>query len=62
MKIGILADIHDNVDNLRYAIRFFNEAQCKAVLLAGDFVSPLERHLDITSGVEQGSRQNKKQQ
>ena len=41
MKIGILADSHDNVDNLRYAIRFFNEAQCKAVLLAGDFVSPL---------------------
>lgn len=41
MKIGILADIHDNVDNLRHAIRLFNAMQCKAVLLAGDFVSPL---------------------
>jgi putative phosphoesterase len=41
MKIGILADIHDNVDNLRHAIRLFNALQCRAVLLAGDFVSPL---------------------
>ena len=41
MKIGILADIHDNVDNLRHAIRLFNALECKAVLLAGDFVSPL---------------------
>ncbi len=41
MKIGIMADIHDNVDNLRHAIRFFNAMECKAVLLAGDFVSPL---------------------
>lgn len=41
MKIGILADIHDNVDNLRHAINLFNSLQCRAVLLAGDFVSPL---------------------
>lgn len=41
MKIGLLADIHDNVDNLRHAIRLFNALECKAVLLAGDFVSPL---------------------
>lgn len=41
MKIGIMADIHDNVDNLRHAINLFNGMQCRAVLLAGDFVSPL---------------------
>lgn len=41
MKIGILADIHDNVDNLRHAINLFNAMQCRAVLMAGDFVSPL---------------------
>ncbi|MFM7056421.1 MAG: YfcE family phosphodiesterase [Planctomycetota bacterium] len=41
MKIGIFADIHDNVDYLRHAIRLFNACQCYAVLLAGDFVSPL---------------------
>lgn len=41
MKIGIMADIHDNVDNLRHAINVFNSLQCDLVLLAGDFVSPL---------------------
>lgn len=41
MKIGILADIHDNVDNLRHSIRLLNALQCGAVLIAGDFVSPL---------------------
>lgn len=41
MKVGVLADIHDHVDNLRHAINLFNAMQCGAVLLAGDFVSPL---------------------
>ncbi|MEZ6061602.1 MAG: YfcE family phosphodiesterase [Planctomycetaceae bacterium] len=41
MKIGILADIHDNVDNLRHAIRLLNAVPCEVVLIAGDFVSPL---------------------
>lgn len=41
MKIGIFADIHDNVDNLRHTIRLFNTLGCKAALLAGDLVSPL---------------------
>ena len=41
MKIGILADIHDNVDNLRHAINLLNSLQCNVVLIAGDFVSPL---------------------
>ena len=41
MRIGIMADIHDNVDNLRHAIGLFNALECSAILLAGDFVSPL---------------------
>ena len=41
MKIGILSDIHDNVDNLRHAIRLLNSLECRVVLIAGDFVSPL---------------------
>jgi len=41
MKIGIMADIHDNVDNLRHAIGLFNARKCGVILLAGDFVSPL---------------------
>lgn len=41
MKIGICADIHDNVDNLRHSIRLFNALRCSHVIIAGDFVSPL---------------------
>lgn len=41
MKIGIMADIHDNVDHLRRAIALFNAEQCRVVFLAGDLVSPL---------------------
>ena len=41
MKIGILADIHDNVDNVRHAINMLNGMQVEVVLIAGDFVSPL---------------------
>jgi uncharacterized protein len=41
MKIGILADVHDNADNLRHAINLFNSVPCSVVLFAGDFVSPL---------------------
>lgn len=41
MKIGIMSDIHDNVDNLRHAINLFNACQVGTVLFLGDFVSPL---------------------
>jgi putative phosphoesterase len=41
VRIGIMADIHDKVDNLRHAIALFNSERCDLVLLAGDFVSPL---------------------
>ena len=41
MKIGILADIHDNVDHIRHAVNLLNSLQVSATLIAGDFVSPL---------------------
>lgn len=41
MRIGIFADAHDHVDNVRHVVNFFNEQQCELVLFAGDFVSPL---------------------
>ena len=41
MKIGILADIHDNVDHIRHAVNLLNALQVKVTLIAGDFVSPL---------------------
>lgn len=41
MKIGILADIHDNVDHIRHTVNLLNALQVKVTLIAGDFVSPL---------------------
>ena len=39
MLIGIFADSHDHLDNLRLAVQRFNEAHCDVVLFAGDLVS-----------------------
>jgi hypothetical protein len=39
MRIGIFADVHDHLDNLRLAVEFFNARQCAAVIFAGDLVS-----------------------
>ncbi len=38
--IGIISDSHDNMDALRKAVEFFNERGVKAVLHAGDIISP----------------------
>lgn len=40
MKIGLLADSHDHVDNLRYAVEGCREAHVEVVLHAGDFIAP----------------------
>jgi putative phosphoesterase len=39
MLIGLFADSHDHLDNLRRAVAQFNAAGCQAVLFAGDLVS-----------------------
>ena len=41
MKIGLISDTHDNVENIRKAIREFNEKNVDLVLHAGDFSSPI---------------------
>ena len=41
MKVGVFADAHDHVDNVRRAVVAFNQMGCELVLFAGDFVSPL---------------------
>jgi putative phosphoesterase len=41
MLIGIFADAHDHVDNVRHAVAEFNRADCDLVIFAGDFVSPI---------------------
>jgi uncharacterized protein len=39
MKVGIFADVHDHLDNLRRAVALFSGLQCECVLFAGDLVS-----------------------
>jgi putative phosphoesterase len=39
MRVGLFADSHDHLDNLRRAIERFNAAHCEVVLFAGDLVS-----------------------
>jgi putative phosphoesterase len=39
MLLGLFADVHDHLDNLRRAVELFNARQCETVLFAGDLVS-----------------------
>lgn len=39
MLIGIFADSHDHLDNIRRAVQVFNGAGCELVVFAGDLVS-----------------------
>jgi putative phosphoesterase len=41
MKIGLISDTHDNVENIRKAIKEFNDRNVDLVLHAGDFASPI---------------------
>lgn len=40
MKIGIISDTHDHLDNIRKALKIFKENNVKTIIHAGDFVSP----------------------
>ena len=40
VKVGIMADSHDNIDAIEKAINLFNENNVDMVLHAGDIVSP----------------------
>ncbi|UCC89277.1 MAG: metallophosphoesterase [Anaerolineales bacterium] len=41
MLIGVLSDIHDNLDNLIQALAIFRERGVKALIFCGDFCSPI---------------------
>ena len=41
MRIGVFADTHDHLDNIRRAVEYFNRAECEYVIFAGDFVSTI---------------------
>lgn len=40
MKIGVMADSHDNVPRIEQAVALFNRRRVELVIHAGDFVSP----------------------
>lgn len=40
MKIGVIADTHDNLPKIARAVELFNREEVELVLHAGDFVSP----------------------
>lgn len=44
MKIALLSDSHDNVDNLEKAIADANSRDCEILIHAGDLMSP--QHID----------------
>ena len=41
MKIGLISDTHDNIENILKAVQEFNSRHVDIVLHAGDFVSPI---------------------
>ncbi|MEW6040675.1 MAG: metallophosphoesterase [Elusimicrobiota bacterium] len=41
MKIGIMADSHENMDMIEKAVEVFNKAGVETVLHAGDIISPI---------------------
>ncbi|HEX5979213.1 MAG TPA: metallophosphoesterase family protein, partial [Nitrososphaeraceae archaeon] len=40
MKIGILSDTHDDIDNVREAVHRFREQKVDLIIHAGDYVFP----------------------
>lgn len=40
MKIGLISDTHDNIQNIQNAISLFNDKHVSFVIHAGDIVSP----------------------
>lgn len=40
MKIGIISDSHDNIENIKKAVKVFQERNVEFVIHAGDFINP----------------------
>ncbi|MFW9851758.1 MAG: metallophosphoesterase [Candidatus Thorarchaeota archaeon] len=40
MKIGIMSDSHDNLQNIKKAIQIFKENKVEVIMHAGDLISP----------------------
>lgn len=44
MKLGVMADSHDNIPKIAEAVELFNEEGVELVLHAGDYISPITAH------------------
>lgn len=40
MRVGLMADTHDNLNAIRYLVAYFHQERVETVVHAGDFVSP----------------------
>ncbi|TCC93698.1 metallophosphoesterase [Pedobacter frigiditerrae] len=45
MLIGIFSDVHDNLENLKRTLLFFNSRQISTLIFCGDFCSPIPARL-----------------
>ncbi|MEK6885421.1 MAG: YfcE family phosphodiesterase [Nanoarchaeota archaeon] len=53
MKIGIISDSHDNIDNLNKALEFFVKEKVKEIIHCGDLCGPfIIRELSKLDGVK----------
>ena len=50
MKIGLISDTHDNIQNIQNAILLFNDKHVRFVIHAGDIVSP--EAVEVFAGVK----------
>lgn len=41
MRVSIMSDIHDNISNLKKAIKISNENNVEQIIFCGDFCSPI---------------------
>jgi uncharacterized protein len=40
LKIGIISDTHDDIENVQEAINIFNKNEVNLVIHTGDYISP----------------------
>jgi putative phosphoesterase len=40
MKIGVISDTHDYIENIEKSVQLFNDRKVSIVMLAGDYVNP----------------------
>jgi putative phosphoesterase len=51
MRLGVVADTHDNLPKIKQALDLFEEVQVGAILHAGDFVAPFALQPFLNAGV-----------